>query len=161
MNYYTVIQMSSVDNYDGKCGIHADFASHDLQIRCSYPIDHGGKHSWEKYREQFTIGCCLCYPKQDDRVSDVRDLNVSQLEKLRSKRVEVELYNTSSTGQVLVISPNQRKIGVFISLDLANRYSNETQHLISLDRGSIKGFIEKLLEIEGVAEEISQIVFKK
>jgi hypothetical protein len=47
--------MSSVETFDGLCGIIATFASSDLQIRCTYELDHYGDCSFEKYRKQFTI----------------------------------------------------------------------------------------------------------
>lgn len=47
--------MSSIESYDGLCGIIATFASSDLQLRCNHSMGHHGNHSWEKYRDQFRI----------------------------------------------------------------------------------------------------------
>lgn len=38
--------MSTVDNYDGLCGIIHLHATSDKQVRCSYELGHHGKHSW-------------------------------------------------------------------------------------------------------------------
>ena len=84
--------MSSTESYDGLCGIIAPFASSDLQLRCGHSLGHHGDHSWEKYRENFTIrgctpryeyyeDCDMVVPSSgchDDRVSDVRDLNTKK-----------------------------------------------------------------------------------
>lgn len=40
--------MSSVENYDGLCGIIHLASSSDRQVRCKYDFGHGGPHSWEK-----------------------------------------------------------------------------------------------------------------
>lgn len=40
--------MSSIESYDGLCGIIHRHANTDCQVRCSYEIGHHGKHSWEK-----------------------------------------------------------------------------------------------------------------
>lgn len=42
-------------NYDGLCGIYANFASSDLRLRCNYHIGHAGTCSFEKYRRQLMI----------------------------------------------------------------------------------------------------------
>lgn len=47
--------MSSVENYDGLCGIIAPFASSKLQLRCQYELGHHGPCSWQKYRNHFHI----------------------------------------------------------------------------------------------------------
>lgn len=47
--------MSTLDSYDGLCGIIANFASSDLQLRCNYCMGHHGPCSWEKYKERFMI----------------------------------------------------------------------------------------------------------
>jgi hypothetical protein len=49
----------TVENYDGLCGIIADFASSDNQLRCHYEIGHHGPCSFEKYKNHFRIiaGC--------------------------------------------------------------------------------------------------------
>jgi len=47
--------MSTVENFDGLCGIIATFADSSRQIRCHYIFDHGGPCSFEKYREQFVL----------------------------------------------------------------------------------------------------------
>jgi hypothetical protein len=38
--------MSTVENYDGLCGVIHRFASSDKQVRCSYEFGHSGPHSW-------------------------------------------------------------------------------------------------------------------
>ena len=47
--------MSSIENYDGLCGIIPSFADSSRQIRCKYELGHGGPCSFEKYRHQFRI----------------------------------------------------------------------------------------------------------
>lgn len=47
--------MNTVENFDGLCGVIADFATSDLQLRCKYEFGHEGKHSFEKYRSNFNI----------------------------------------------------------------------------------------------------------
>lgn len=39
--------MSSVESYDGLCGVIHLGASSDCQVRCTYEVDHYGPHSWE------------------------------------------------------------------------------------------------------------------
>jgi hypothetical protein len=67
--------MSSVENYDGLCGIIAPFASSNLQLRCEYETGHHGDHSWEKYREQFIIsshcGCSLEQIREEGFINSV------------------------------------------------------------------------------------------
>lgn len=41
--------MSSTENFDGLCGIIAEFASSGNQIRCHYELGHGGPCSFKKY----------------------------------------------------------------------------------------------------------------
>lgn len=48
--------MTNVENYDGLCGIIANFASSDLQLRCHYELGHGGPCSFKKYEHQFRCG---------------------------------------------------------------------------------------------------------
>jgi hypothetical protein len=61
--------VSSIESYDGLCGIIASFAASTLRLRCKYSIGHYGSCSWEKYRSQFQIsggtGNPLYYPDQD------------------------------------------------------------------------------------------------
>lgn len=45
--------MSSVENFDGMCGIIADFAHSGNQIRCHYELGHHGPCSFEKYKRHF------------------------------------------------------------------------------------------------------------
>lgn len=45
--------MSSVENFDGLCGIIADFASSGNQIRCHYELGHHGPCSFKKYQNHF------------------------------------------------------------------------------------------------------------
>jgi hypothetical protein len=47
--------MSSIESYDGLCGMIASFAASTLRLRCKYSIGHYGPCSWEKYRSQFQI----------------------------------------------------------------------------------------------------------
>jgi hypothetical protein len=57
--------MSSVENFDGRCGIIATFADSSRQIRCHYIFDHGGPCSFIKYREQFGLhSSCARNPKE-------------------------------------------------------------------------------------------------
>ena len=42
--------MSTVESYDGLCGIIHLYASSDNQIRCKYEFGHYGPHSWHKTR---------------------------------------------------------------------------------------------------------------
>lgn len=51
--------MSSVENFDGLCGIIANFAHSGNQLRCNYELGHHGPCSFEKYRDQFRLmaGC--------------------------------------------------------------------------------------------------------
>jgi hypothetical protein len=42
--------MSSTENFDGLCGIIAEFASSGNQIRCHYELGHHGPCSFKKYR---------------------------------------------------------------------------------------------------------------
>jgi len=57
--------MSSIESYDGLCGLIANFSSFDLRLRCNLPIGHHGPCSWEKYRSQFrlTDSCCISEEK--------------------------------------------------------------------------------------------------
>jgi len=45
--------MSSVENYDGLCGIIPTFSHSGLQIRCTHELGHGGPCTFEKYRRYF------------------------------------------------------------------------------------------------------------
>lgn len=42
--------MSSTENFDGMCGIIAQFAHSGNQVRCHYELGHHGPCSFEKYR---------------------------------------------------------------------------------------------------------------
>jgi len=42
--------MSSVENYDGLCGIIPEFADSSNQIRCNYELGHYGPCSFKKLR---------------------------------------------------------------------------------------------------------------
>lgn len=44
-----------IESYDGLCGAIAHFTSRNLQLRCFYDLHHTGRHSWDKYKWQFTI----------------------------------------------------------------------------------------------------------
>lgn len=44
---------STVENFDGLCGIIPTFATSDLQIRCHYELGHGGPCSFEKHHNNF------------------------------------------------------------------------------------------------------------
>jgi hypothetical protein len=55
--------MSSTESFDGLCGIIANFASSDLQLRCTYELGHGGPCSFEKYKKHFRITAgAICSP---------------------------------------------------------------------------------------------------
>ena len=45
--------MSSTENFDGMCGIIADFAHSGNQIRCHYELGHHGPCSFKKYAHHF------------------------------------------------------------------------------------------------------------
>jgi hypothetical protein len=47
--------MSTVENYDGLCGIIAEFASPDNQLRCHYELGHHGPCSFHKYKNHCRI----------------------------------------------------------------------------------------------------------
>lgn len=47
--------MSTVENYDGLCGIIHLYSSSDKQVRCSYELGHYGPHSWANKRVAFHI----------------------------------------------------------------------------------------------------------
>jgi hypothetical protein len=52
--------MSTVENYDGLCGIIHLSASSDKQVRCSYELGHHGQHSWANKSVGFHIfGGCI------------------------------------------------------------------------------------------------------
>lgn len=41
--------MSSLEDYDGLCGIpHFQLSKSDKQAKCTYKIGHDGPHSWQK-----------------------------------------------------------------------------------------------------------------
>lgn len=42
--------MSSAENFDGLCGIIAEFADSSKQIRCNYEFGHHGPCSFKKLR---------------------------------------------------------------------------------------------------------------
>ena len=45
--------MSSTENFDGLCGIIAEFASSGNQIRCHYELGHYGPCSFKKLRNPY------------------------------------------------------------------------------------------------------------
>lgn len=47
--------MSTVENYDGLCGIIHLYASSDKQVRCTYELGHHGQHSWAKVKVAYSI----------------------------------------------------------------------------------------------------------
>ena len=47
--------MSTVENYDGLCGIIHIYSSSSKQVRCSYEFGHHGQHSWAKARVAYVI----------------------------------------------------------------------------------------------------------
>jgi hypothetical protein len=47
--------MSSVENYDGLCGVIHLLASSEQQVRCKYEFGHHGPHSWAKEQVGFSI----------------------------------------------------------------------------------------------------------
>lgn len=64
--------MSTVENFDGLCGIIARFASSDLQIRCKYELGHGGPCSFEKYKDHFRIQS-VCRGKTEEELLNETD----------------------------------------------------------------------------------------
>ncbi len=56
--------MSSVENYDGLCGIIPTFACSSRQIRCIYELGHYGPCSFEKYRRTFYL-CAGAFSRPD------------------------------------------------------------------------------------------------
>lgn len=59
--------MSSLESYDGLCGLIARFSGL-MQLRCNYCIGHHGPCSWDKLRSQFTISssCCAREPTDEE-----------------------------------------------------------------------------------------------
>jgi hypothetical protein len=58
--------MSSIENYDGLCGIIADFASSDNRLRCHYELGHHGPCSFKKYQTSFRcMAGCFSSPDPD------------------------------------------------------------------------------------------------
>lgn len=51
--------MSTVENYDGLCGIICLYASSDKQVKCNFELGHHGPHSWANKKVGFHIfgGC--------------------------------------------------------------------------------------------------------
>lgn len=47
--------MSTVENYDGLCGIISIYASSDNQVRCHYELGHHGPCSFRKHKHYFSI----------------------------------------------------------------------------------------------------------
>lgn len=56
--------MSSTENFDGLCGIIAEFATSDMQLRCHYELGHAGPCSFKKYENHFR---CMagCFSRPD------------------------------------------------------------------------------------------------
>lgn len=50
--------MSTVENYDGLCGIIHLYASSSKQVRCNYEFGHHGPHSWENKKVAYHISGC-------------------------------------------------------------------------------------------------------
>lgn len=40
--------MSSIESFDGLCGIIYRMSTSEQQVRCKYKFGHDGPHSWEK-----------------------------------------------------------------------------------------------------------------
>ena len=40
--------MSSIESFDGLCGIICMYSTFDQQVRCKYEFGHTGDHSWVK-----------------------------------------------------------------------------------------------------------------
>jgi hypothetical protein len=58
--------MSSTESFDGLCGIIADFATSDLQLRCTYELGHYGPCSFKKYTSHFRcMAGCFSYPNPE------------------------------------------------------------------------------------------------
>lgn len=49
--------MSTIESYDGLCGIIHLSSTSDQRVRCKYELGHTGPHSWDKYDHQG--GCCI------------------------------------------------------------------------------------------------------
>ena len=47
--------MSTVENYDGLCGIIHLASSSDKQVRCHHEFGHHGPHSWDKKKVGLSI----------------------------------------------------------------------------------------------------------
>lgn len=56
--------MSSIENFDGLCGIIAEFASSGNQIRCHYELGHHGPCSFKKYNNHLRGGAG-CFSRPD------------------------------------------------------------------------------------------------
>lgn len=44
--------MSSLESFDGLCGIIHLCATSDQQVRCKYEFGHSGPHSWDKIEDK-------------------------------------------------------------------------------------------------------------
>jgi hypothetical protein len=57
----------TTENYDGLCGIIANFASSSNQLRCHYELEHQGPCSFDKYKAHFTISGGTSCPPDPER----------------------------------------------------------------------------------------------
>lgn len=65
--------MSTVENYDGLCGIIHLHASSDKQVRCDYELGHHGAHSWANKKVALHIfgGCINHHYAEDQFIASV------------------------------------------------------------------------------------------
>jgi len=65
--------MSTVENYDGLCGIIHLGSSSDKQVRCNYELGHYGSHSWINKRVAYHIfgGTNNPYYEEDQFIASV------------------------------------------------------------------------------------------
>ncbi len=59
--------MSSTENFDGLCGIIADFAHSGNQIRCHYELGHHGPCSFKKYKTYFRFSAGAIHSPDPER----------------------------------------------------------------------------------------------
>lgn len=60
--------MSTVENYDGLCGITHLYASSGKQVKCTYEFGHHGEHSWVNKKVALHIfGGCINHHYHEDK----------------------------------------------------------------------------------------------
>jgi hypothetical protein len=47
--------MSSIESYDGLCGLVHHYSSSDKRVRCNFEFGHSGPHSWDKKKLRLCI----------------------------------------------------------------------------------------------------------